>query len=125
VSNAGLALASKAARDEDVLWLRDDICASGLVGPFDVIVDRATLHALSPLRAHAWAATITRITRAGSVVIVKAHRDGVAPATRGFTAQSLAALLPDFVLVADQAAELPGLVDATPIASVLVVLRRR
>lgn len=117
--------ARKASPDDDIVWLRDDICTSGLVGPFDVIVDRATLHALSPLRAHAWAATVTRITRPGSIVIVKAHRDGVAPATRGLSAQAIAALLPDFAIVAEHAAELPGLVDATAIASVLVVLRRR
>jgi SAM-dependent methyltransferase len=125
VSETALALARDAAPDDDVVWLHDDICASGLAGPFDVIVDRATLHALSPLRAHAWAATMKRITRTGSVVIVKAHREGVPPATRGYSAQSIAALLPDFAIVAERDAKLPGLVDANPIASVLVVLRRR
>ena len=55
--------ADQSAPDDDVVWLRDDICASALVGPFDVIVDRASLHALTPLRAHAWAATIR--TRSG------------------------------------------------------------
>jgi hypothetical protein len=90
-----------------------------------VVVDRATLHALPAARVHAWAATLTRITHPGSVVIVKAHRDGVAGATRGYSAQSIAALLPDFAIIADHAAELPGLVDAQPVASVLAVLRRR
>ncbi|HTL37044.1 MAG TPA: flavoprotein [Kofleriaceae bacterium] len=125
LSESALAFAREAAPDDDIVWLRDDACASGLAGPFDVIVDRATLHALPALRAHAWAATIRRITRTGSTVIVKAHREGVPPATRGYSAQSIAALLPDFAVVAERDAELPGLVDANPIASVLVVLRRR
>jgi 3-polyprenyl-4-hydroxybenzoate decarboxylase/SAM-dependent methyltransferase len=124
VSESALALARDLAPDDDIVWVRDDTCASGLVGPFDVIVDRATLHTLSPVRAYAWAATIKRITRAGSVVIVKAHRDGVPPATRGMSGPSIAALLPDFAIVAKRDAQLPGLVDANPIASVLVVLRR-
>jgi 2-polyprenyl-3-methyl-5-hydroxy-6-metoxy-1,4-benzoquinol methylase/3-polyprenyl-4-hydroxybenzoate decarboxylase len=125
VSESALAYARDLAPEDDVVWLRDDICASALVGPFDVIVDRASLHALSPLRAHAWAATLKRITRAGSVVVVKAHREGVPPATPGYSAQSVAALLPDFAVIAERDAELPGLADANPIASVLVVLRRR
>jgi hypothetical protein len=33
--------------------------------------------------------------------------------------------LPDFAIVAERDAQLPGLVDANPIASVLVVVRRR
>jgi SAM-dependent methyltransferase len=127
ISDSALALARDVAEppDDDIVWLRDDICASSLVGPFDVIVDRASMHALSPMRTHAWAATLKRITRTGSVAIVKAHREGVPPATRGYSAQSIAALLPDFAIIAERDAELPGLVDANPVASVLVVLRRR
>lgn len=125
VADAALAYARDLAPDDDIVWLRDDICASALAGTFEVIVDRASLHTLPAARAHAWAATIQRITRAGSVVIVKAHRDGVPPATRGYSAQSIAALLGDFAVIAEREAELPGLADATPIASVLVVLRRR
>ncbi|HUS29327.1 MAG TPA: flavoprotein [Kofleriaceae bacterium] len=125
VSDSALALARDVTPDDDIIWLRDDICASGLAGTFDVIVDRASLHTFSPLRAHAWAATLARITRAGSTVIVKAHKAGVPPATRGYSAQSIAALLPDFAVIAERDAELPGLVDANPIASTLVVLRRR
>lgn len=114
-----------AARDGlDVLWLRDDICATALVGPFDVIVDRATLHTLALPRAHAWAAAMQKLAGPGATLIVKAHRTGVAGATHGYTAADIAALLSGFTLVAEQAAELPGLTDATPIASTLAVLRR-
>lgn len=113
------------ANDDRVTWLRDDFCATTLVGPFDVVVDRATLHTLSQARAHAWAGSLRRVTRPGSLVIVKAHRDGVPPATSGWSGERVAALLPDFDLVSEQAAELPGIADDRPVASVLVVLRRQ
>jgi hypothetical protein len=57
-------------------------------------------------------------------VIVKAHRDGIAGLTSGWTASAIAERLPDFELVDHHAAELPGLRDGTPIPSILVVLRR-
>lgn len=126
IAEAALELArDRTARDADIVWLRDDIGASALVGPFGVIVDRATLHTLSPVRAHAWAGSIRRLTASGSVVIVKAHRDGVAGATHGYSAERIAALLPDFELLAAQAAELPGLREPAPIPSTLAVLKRR
>jgi 2-polyprenyl-3-methyl-5-hydroxy-6-metoxy-1,4-benzoquinol methylase/3-polyprenyl-4-hydroxybenzoate decarboxylase len=108
----------------DIVWVQDDICATRLCGPFDVIVDRATLHSLPAARVHAWAQAMRRLTAPGSLVIVKAHRDGVAGVTSGWTAEAIAHRLPDFELVDHQAAVLPGLRDSTPIASTLVVLRR-
>ena len=122
VSEAALAMARTS--HDAVVWLRDDICATALVGPFDVLVDRATLHALSPARARAWAAALHRLLVPGGIAIVKCHRDGVAGATTGWSATALAALLADFALVAARDAELPGLVDSTPIPSVLAVFRR-
>jgi 3-polyprenyl-4-hydroxybenzoate decarboxylase len=116
--------ALRMARDETVTWLRDDFCATGLFGPFDVVVDRATLHTLTPARAHAWAGSLRRVTNVGSTVIVKAHRDGVPMITSGWTAERIAALLPDFAVVRAQEAELPGIVNDQPIPAVLVVLRR-
>jgi 2-polyprenyl-3-methyl-5-hydroxy-6-metoxy-1,4-benzoquinol methylase/3-polyprenyl-4-hydroxybenzoate decarboxylase len=108
----------------DIVWIQDDICATRLCGPFDVIVDRATLHTLPPARVHAWAQAMRRLTRPGSVVIVKAHRDGVAGLTSGWTAGAIADRLPDFEVIEEQEAELPGLRDGAPIPSTLVVLRR-
>lgn len=106
------------------MWLVDDICASRLCGPFDVIVDRATLHTLPASRVHAWAQAMRRLTVRGSVVIVKVHRDGVASVTTGWTATAIAERLPDFDVVHEDAAELPGLRDGTPLPATLVVLRR-
>jgi 3-polyprenyl-4-hydroxybenzoate decarboxylase len=107
--------ALRMARDESVTWVRDDFCATALLGPFDVVVDRATLHTLPLARMHAWAGSLRRVTAVGSTVIIKAHRERNVP---------FATLLPEFSIVREADAELPGIVNDTPIASVLVVLRR-
>ena len=113
-SETALARARSEPGGDDVVWVRDDICASALQGPFDVIVDRAVMHVLPAPRVGAWAAAIRRLAAPGATVIVKAHADK-APRV---------AQLTDFQVVEEVDAELPGIVDATPIASRLVVLRR-
>ena len=114
VSEVGLARArAEAGGGGDIVWVRDDICASALAGPFDVIVDRATLHTLSASRRATWAATVTRLAADRATVIVKGHADKLGDIA-----------IAGFEVVEDVAAELPGIVDATPIASRLVVLRR-
>ncbi len=125
ISETALAFARGTAGTRDIIWLRDDICATALVGPFDVIVDRATLHSLARPRAHAWAAAMRKLTTPGATLIVKTHRDGVPAVTLGWTAAALAELLPDFTLAAERDAELPGITNEAPIASTLFVLRRR
>lgn len=122
ISETALALAS--GDGSEIVWLRDDICASALAGTFDVIVDRASLHVLPSSRLAAWAATMHRLTAPGSVLIVKAHRDGVPGGTTSWSADRLAQLLPHFARVHDAAAELPGLTGPAPIPSILAVLRR-
>jgi 3-polyprenyl-4-hydroxybenzoate decarboxylase len=103
------------ARDgSDVVWLRDDICASALTGPFDVIVDRAVLHALPAQRVAAWAAAIDRLAADHATVIVKVHADK-APRVEQ---------LDGFQIVEQADAELPGVADATPVPSRLIVLKR-
>jgi SAM-dependent methyltransferase len=125
LAETALVLARDKARAHDITWLRDDICATALVGPFDVIVDRATLHTLPRPRAFAWAASLRKLAAPGATLIVKAHRDGVPNVTYGYSATALAELLPEFALLAERDAELPGLADDKPIASTLLVLRRR
>lgn len=120
-----IALAAARARGGDVLWVRDDICATALLGPFDVLVDRAALHALPRSRAAAWAAAIQRLAAPGAIAIVKCHRDGVPGSTTGYSAAELAALLPELELVSAEPAELPSARDRTPIPAWLIVLRRR
>jgi len=125
VSEVALRLARDRAPELDITWVRDDICASALISEYDVIIDRATLHTLPRARLHAWTASIRRLLALGGVLIVKAHRDGVPNVTTGFTAESLAALLPELELVSTQDAELPGITGPAPIPSLVVVLRRR
>ena len=120
-----VALELAAAAEPAITWLRDDICASALVGIYDVIVDRATLHTLPRARVHGWATSLRRLLAPGGVVIVKTHRDGIANVTTGWRGDAIAALLPDLELVSAQDAELPGITTPTPIPSTLVLLRRR
>ncbi len=124
ISEIALALARARSGGDSVTWLRDDICASALVGTFDVIVDRATLHALPRERAVAWAASVRRLAAPGAALIVKCHRDGVGGATTGWSARELAALLPDFELIAERAGELPGIADPAPVPALLAVFVR-
>lgn len=125
IAETALASARETAGARAITWLRDDICATALVGPFEVIVDRGTLHALPRARAQAWAAALRRIASPAATLVIKIHRDGVPGVTTGYTAAELAALLPDFALIAERDAELPGITDATPLAATLFVLRRR
>jgi SAM-dependent methyltransferase len=106
----------------DVIWLRDDVRASALAGPFEVIIDRAVLHTLPAAHAGAWGATVRRL--GDGIVIVKAHRHATT-STTGWTAAKIATLLPDFALVEERDTTLPGPTDPTPIPAILVVLQRR
>jgi SAM-dependent methyltransferase/3-polyprenyl-4-hydroxybenzoate decarboxylase len=114
ISEVALALARTRPGGDSIVWLRDDICAPALAATFDAIVDRATLHALPRDHAAAWAASIRRLAAPGAALIVKCH---------GWSARELAALLPDFELVAEHASELPGVTDPAPIPALLAVLR--
>lgn len=125
LAETALASAREAAGARDITWLRDDICATALLGPFDAIVDRATLHTLPAVRVQAWAAAMRKLASRGGTVIVKTHRDGIAGVTTGYTAADIAALLPDFAVITERDGELPGVTDARPIPATLLVLRRR
>ncbi len=114
VSEVALARARREPGGDEIVWVRDDICASALVGPFDVIVDRAVMHVLPAARVAAWAAAIARLAAPHATVIVKAHADKAARVAK----------LTGFQVVEELDGELPGIVDATPITSRLVVLRR-
>jgi 2-polyprenyl-3-methyl-5-hydroxy-6-metoxy-1,4-benzoquinol methylase len=122
VSVAALQLA--AATESRISWLRDDVCASALVGGHDVIVDRATLHTLPRSRVHAWAASMRRLLAPGGVLVVKAHRDGIANVTTGWRGEAIAALVPELELISTHDSELPGITTPEPIPATLAVLRR-
>lgn len=114
------------ARELDITWVRDDICASNLISEHDVIVDRATLHTLPRARVHAWAASMRRLLAPTGTLIVKTHRDGVSGVTHGWTATALSELMAryGFELATEHAATLPGVTSPEPVPSLLIVLRR-
>jgi SAM-dependent methyltransferase/3-polyprenyl-4-hydroxybenzoate decarboxylase len=123
---AGELARERAGAAADIVWLRDDLCATALAGRFDVAIDRAVLHALPPARAPAWAAALRSLVADGGTIIVKCHRDGVPGATTGYSAAAIAALLGDaFAVASDEPAELPSPTSDAPIAARLVVLQRR
>ena len=64
------ALARASTRASDVVWIADDVTASRWSGVVDVVVDRGTLHTLSPERREAYVDAIAAHTRSGSIVIV-------------------------------------------------------
>jgi SAM-dependent methyltransferase/3-polyprenyl-4-hydroxybenzoate decarboxylase len=121
ISDAALGLARARDRDDAVVWLRDDACASALAGPFDVVVDRGVLHVLPRDRAAAWGASIARL--GARTVIVKAHRDALAGATTGWTAAAIASLLPGYAVVEERATTLPHPRSHDDAPAVLAVLR--
>ena len=108
--------ALRMARDENVTWLRDDFCATALVGPFDVVVDRATLHTLPLARAHAWAGLAAARDRR------RQHRDRQG-ASRAATCR-LRRCCPTSPSCARSTPSCPASSTTHRFASVLVVLRR-
>ena len=121
ISEAALALARARDPASDIVWLRDDACATALAGPFDVVVDRGVLHVLARDRAPAWGASIARI--GARVVIVKAHREAIAGVTTGWTGAAIASLLPGYALVEERAVTLPSPRGNGDAPAVLAVLR--
>lgn len=124
VSDVALALASKLPDGEQVVWLRDDVCATQLATSFDIVIDRATLHTLPAPRAAAWFAAMHRLVRVGGHLIVKAHADGVPAATEGWSTAKLERRLASFELVESRDSDLPGLASSDPVPAILAVFRR-
>ncbi len=56
-------------------FLVDDIRRSTVEGTFDVVVDRGCLHTLDTGGARAYADAVRRHTRAGSLLVLKTHRE--------------------------------------------------
>jgi SAM-dependent methyltransferase len=128
ISAIAIAIARDRASHEDtagdIVWLRDDVCASALSSEYDVIIDRATLQTLPRTRAVAWARTIHRLAASGAVVIVTCHAEAVAGVTSSYTAAELGTLLPGFDLAFDRDAQLPSPRDASFVPARLIALRR-
>jgi SAM-dependent methyltransferase/3-polyprenyl-4-hydroxybenzoate decarboxylase len=70
VSRAALERARAETSGLDVTLVVDDACSSGLVGPFDLALDRACLHSLPASRHAAYAATMERLVAPGGLLVV-------------------------------------------------------
>src|SRR5690606_19636047 len=73
VSTAALTRARERAGAAAIVWLRDDITDSRLLGEFELVVDRGCLHVLTPEQAQAYAAAVARLTAPGGVLLLKTH----------------------------------------------------
>ena len=115
VSAVALRRAQEAAPKAGVVWLEDDITATGLHATFDVVIDRGCLHLLTKTGAQAYAEAVARLTAPGGTLVLKTLASEVA-AGRGATAydrDAIAALLGDaFTLEHHASSTIPGPADA-------------
>ncbi len=97
VSRAALQRARAATMGLDVTLLADDVCQSVLLGPFDLALDRACLHALPTERHGAYAATMTRLVAPGGLLVIVCDAAGASAqrATHRFDEADLRALFGD------------------------------
>lgn len=117
VSAIALGKASERFASSRVVWLEDDLTRSRLIGPFDAVVDRGCLHLISPSRLPDYARTLTRLMRAGAVLILKHHEPATAESAGTFAHEvaELARLFgAAFELLDEQASTLPGPRDERP-----------
>lgn len=126
VSKTALDRARRRAGALPITFLADDVTDSALCTPFDVIVDRGTLHALPLARRDGYARTISSCTRPGSIVIVEAHAPPEDPRvlSNPMTEDEITALMgPAMQLVRSEHGTFAGTLEPAP-ASVLCVFRR-
>lgn len=90
-----IALDRGRAIDPSIAWTFDDVTASSLRGPFDVIVDRGCLHCLPRASHGAWRDLIARVATPGARLVLLVHDVSVskAAATQGYDEAGLKALL--------------------------------
>jgi 3-polyprenyl-4-hydroxybenzoate decarboxylase len=108
-----------------VKLVHDDITRTRLVGPYDLVLDRAVLHLLPIAQQPDWVRSIARLTAPGAHLVVKVHSaDEPRFNTNKFTAESLEKLVaPAFEPVRISESTLPGTVTPPPKA-LLGVFRR-
>jgi SAM-dependent methyltransferase len=108
-----------------VKLVHDDITRSRLVGPYDLVLDRAVLHLLPAEQQADWVRQVARLTAPGAHLVVKVHSaDEPRFNTSKFTAESLERLVaPAFEPVRVSESSLPGTVTPPPKA-LLGVFRR-
>lgn len=126
VSRTALARARARAGTLRITFLEDDVTRTALEASFDVVVDRGTLHSLPVAARAAYAESVLRCTRPGSVLLVKAHAPGgdARVLCHPISPEELVALFGDRMELAGKE---PGVFQGTltpPPAAVTTVLRR-
>ncbi|MBK7858811.1 MAG: methyltransferase domain-containing protein [Archangiaceae bacterium] len=108
-----------------VKLVHDDITRTRLVGPFELVLDRAVLHLLPEAQQADYLRCLSRLVPRGSHLVVKVHAaDEQRFDTRKFTAEALEQLLaPAFEPVRITDSSLPG--PVTPPAKALLGVFRR
>lgn len=127
ISEAALRRAREASGETRIIWLRDDITDSALQGNFDVVVDRGCLHLLPADQLAGYAASVTRLTVSGGVLLLKTHDPSVGNrlGTTPYAGEDVRSLLGTaFELLSETETTFPGPRDA-PAARLFVLRRRR
>lgn len=95
VSPAAIELARARDISRTVTFVVDDVCASALEGPFDLIVDRGCLHCLPRERHTQWRDTLARVSAPGARLLLLVHdvAESDAAGTEGYTEAGLRAFL--------------------------------
>lgn len=86
VSPVAIAQARHRAGAAPIAFVADDVLASKLEGPFDVIVDRAVLHTLPVATHDRYLRQVTRLLKPGARLLLKVHADPDASRRLGTTA---------------------------------------
>ncbi len=111
---------------EGARFVVDDVCSSRVEGVFEVVIDRGCFHTLDRVSAVRFAESVARRTRAGSLLLLKVHRDDE-PAPWRTVRYQLAELerlfAPDFELAQWRASSIPG-PASTATRAWLAVFRR-
>jgi SAM-dependent methyltransferase len=83
------------ARNPSIDWTLDDVTASALAGPFDLIADRGCLHCLPRAQHGVWRDLVARVAAPGARLVALVHdaREATAAGTHGYDEPSLRALL--------------------------------
>jgi cyclopropane fatty-acyl-phospholipid synthase-like methyltransferase len=96
ISEAAMRLAHEKAEAQElsITWQQDDILASQLAGPFDLIFDRGCFHVLPPERRPDYVSTVADLLKPGGYFFLKCFSH-LQPGTQGpsrFTPEQIRAI---------------------------------
>lgn len=126
---AALAYAERKAKEQgaSVQWVRDDVLATQLEGPFDAVFDRGCFHVLPPESRASYAASMQRLLVPGGFLFLKTFSH-LQPGEQGphrFRPEDLRAVFAERFEVVDIVdTEFQGQLDPRPKA-LFATLRRR